>query len=1140
MVDIPVGQYVQVRGRFHRSVHLGRDWDDRATLNTYVATPSVRELALRIAMSIPDPLESRAWSVTGPFGSGKSAFAVFLTDMLARRAPAHPAARAVRQAAKLRIAPLLPVMLVGRRSPLTPALVAALAEALRPISADFAAHVAASHEVDAEGIWRLFEEATGVAKASGLGGLLVIVDELGKFLEHAVLHPGTDDLFVLQHLAEGAARLPGRMLLVTIQHLAFADYLQGASRVQVAEWQKVQGRFTDVAFHLPAEQSLGLLGASLEAEWPTELRLAYQQHVEQVVQSEPLNEASRRLPIGDLLPPCVPLDPITCLLLWPLFRGKMAQNERSLFAFLTSHEPHSFQEFLQTAVWAGGAPPLFRVDQLYDYVATAIGSAALMGDRARHWAEVQHALDRLPAEAPPLAASVVKAIALIGLYGMPVGLKPTRETLALALGDEVATNEALAFLDRHSFVVHRRHQGDYALWEGSDVDLEACLEQALQRVGGGALAERIARVVPPRPWLARAHYIRTGTLRYFDVKVIDGVEASIGQLLERACSQARGDGVIVFVLSGPTTNREALMAAAQAFSQQVGNDHALCLIAFPTPVAGLEEATIELEAWRWISEYEPALARDPVARQEVRARLTAAQERLGRLVGRVLGLPGHPFEPQASEWVHSGIRQPPRSARAFSRWLSELCDAVFNKAPILRNELLNRSQLSSAAAKARRNLLEAMILHEDKLRLGLVGAPPEATMYDAVLHAGGFHQCREGVWAFGVPHVDWLPAWEAVQQFLLDAVEAPQPVPALMSVLQHAPYGLRSGPIPVVLLAILLAQRDEIALYEQGTFLPELRIEAMERLLRKPEDFTVRLFRPSEATREVLRALSRVMTASGAGAEGDARDQLVAVVKPLVVFAGQLAPYARQTRRFDDPVVADVRQILLRASDPYALVFHDLPDAFGLSLAIPENAEELARRLQAVIRALEGAYPALLGEIEAAVCETFGLAGRGHEAADQLRQRAARLSSYATDRRLATLLREAVRHTSDWREGLGRVIADGVPPSQWKDADVVTFHTRLEVLTSDFTRLEELAAEHRRTHGATIVRVGILNGRFEEARTILSVPSETEPAVDALLERVGRALDEAASDPDSRRVRVAALARALARELAAQTERDAP
>src|SRR5207249_905992 len=61
---------------------------------------------------------------------------------------------------------------------------------------------------------------------------------------------------------------------------------------------------------------------------------------------------------------CYPLHPLTALILGPLFR-QLAQNERSLFAFLASSEPFGFQEFLRQTTLLDGA---YRLDHLYDYV----------------------------------------------------------------------------------------------------------------------------------------------------------------------------------------------------------------------------------------------------------------------------------------------------------------------------------------------------------------------------------------------------------------------------------------------------------------------------------------------------------------------------------------------------------------------------------------------------------------------------------------------------------------------------------------------------------------------------------------------------------------------------------------------------
>jgi hypothetical protein len=1129
-----IGQFVAVRGRFHRSVNVARDQGSASSLKGYLATPSVRELALRIAESFREPGGSRAWSITGPFGSGKSAFGVFLADALCRDRPTHPGAVRIRRAARLGASHLLPVVAVGRRARLAPALLGSLAEATDACDPRLAAMIRASRDPDAAEVLRLFEEARDRAVGAGFAGLLVLVDELGKFLEHAALHPSEDDLFVLQYLAEGAARSPGSLLLVTIQHSAFADYLRSATPVQAAEWQKVQGRFADVAFYLPPEQMLQLLGASLATRWPADLDAAYRRVLGRALDSSVLAESAKRLSLRDLLPPCVPFDPIVALLLWPLFRSKMAQNERSLFAFLGSREPFGLQEFLETEEWAGGDPPLYRVDRLHDYVVSAIGSAALLGDRARQWAEAEQALARLPADAPAFAAPVVKAVALVGLYGPSVGIRPDRQTIELALGGGPAVGEAIDYLVEKSILVPRRHRGDFAIWEGSDLDLDACFGDAVRRLAGAGPVEQLERIVRPRPWVARAHYIETGTLRHFDVRLADGDPDGLPGELARIAADSQADGTVVFVIGGRPGDRQRLLDLALEVTAAGDPKLGPQVVAVPKPMEGLAESALELEAWQWVRDNEPALVHDRVARDEVRARVSAARELLERRLGRVLGLPGFPFEATASDWIHGGDLQPPRTSREFTRWLSALCDRAFDRAPLLRNELLNRTQLSSSAAKARRNLLDAMLEHEHTQRLGFAGSPPEATMYESLLLAGGFHRQQSGGWTFGRPDGDWRHVWSEIEAFLAETSGGPRPVDELVARLRRPPFGLRDGPIPVVLLAALLAARDEVALYEQGTFLPDPRIEAVERLLRKPSDFWLRRFRLDDSTRRVLADLRSVVLRGQPDVHHG--DRLVSVVRPLVAIAARLTPYARATRRFDDPTVVAIREALLRATDPFALVFEDLPRAVGVSIGEPGGTEMLAQQLGAAVDALERAYPTLLDEVEAAVRQALGLAGVGAAVAEELRARAEPLKDYSADVRLTAFVREATRRTSDWREGIGRVVLDGQPPSHWRDLDVVTFRTRLQLLAAGFIRLEELAREHRRSPGAIVVRVDILNGRFEEVRALLTVAPEAESDVSAIDEAIGKALGPAGVDVDRRGVRLAALARAIAREAAAVEE----
>ena len=92
---------VEVGRRFQRSVNLDRDTGSPDALNGYVVTPAVRRALSQITGGLGDAAGDRAWTLVGPYGSGKSAFAVFLADLLSPNgSPAGEAARSLLDGAR--------------------------------------------------------------------------------------------------------------------------------------------------------------------------------------------------------------------------------------------------------------------------------------------------------------------------------------------------------------------------------------------------------------------------------------------------------------------------------------------------------------------------------------------------------------------------------------------------------------------------------------------------------------------------------------------------------------------------------------------------------------------------------------------------------------------------------------------------------------------------------------------------------------------------------------------------------------------------------------------------------------------------------------------------------------------------------
>lgn len=72
---------VTVAPRFTRAVSLDRDVRLASAVEGYVITTTAQSVLNRFARALREPAGHRAWTLTGPYGSGKSAFAVFVANL---------------------------------------------------------------------------------------------------------------------------------------------------------------------------------------------------------------------------------------------------------------------------------------------------------------------------------------------------------------------------------------------------------------------------------------------------------------------------------------------------------------------------------------------------------------------------------------------------------------------------------------------------------------------------------------------------------------------------------------------------------------------------------------------------------------------------------------------------------------------------------------------------------------------------------------------------------------------------------------------------------------------------------------------------------------------------------------------------
>ena len=77
-----LNEFVTIAPRYTRSVNLERDIGDESAVTGYVLTPVGIDFLKRVQRAVAGAPGPRAWSITGPYGTGKSAFVLFLANLL--------------------------------------------------------------------------------------------------------------------------------------------------------------------------------------------------------------------------------------------------------------------------------------------------------------------------------------------------------------------------------------------------------------------------------------------------------------------------------------------------------------------------------------------------------------------------------------------------------------------------------------------------------------------------------------------------------------------------------------------------------------------------------------------------------------------------------------------------------------------------------------------------------------------------------------------------------------------------------------------------------------------------------------------------------------------------------------------------
>ncbi|MEH6626560.1 MAG: hypothetical protein V7739_08950 [Motiliproteus sp.] len=874
-------------------------------------------------------------------------------------------------------------------------------------------------------------------------GIVLLLDEMGKALDY--LSKENKDLHLFQSLADIVQQSESPVILIGFLHQAFTDYARNKDASAQKEWGKIQGRYRDLSYNPSIDESLILVGESIkiDSKLSNQIINRHKELVGQALKSFPQKNRN-----SAALENTLPLDPIVSLLLGPISRRRFSQNERSIFGFLASQEPLGFRDFLLTN-YTNSKPSLelYQPEQLWDYLHHNLHHLITTSHDSKAWLEGCDAIHRAEQKGKEIHVSITKVIALLTIFGFHHHLHAKEEFIIDYFKARGATDDIKQSIDdlkQWSIIIYRQNYDALFVFQGSDIDINSRVVERIESISHGVNWTEICE--NSQNILATAHYHKTGTMRWANIQLVKKIDPS--QLEQAKNPPLTGDKFLSFILS--TTPIDNNIRKLSEKTPHIA-------ISSPKSLESLKSAAIELIALQQILKGDEKIQHDLIAKREINNRIVLATKNLDNaLIGAF----------KTADWHHQGKAL---KARPLSVHASQIADEIYCSSPIVQNELVNRSKPSGSANTAIRKLMFAMLKNGETKDLGFDENlfPPEKAIYLSCIKSKGWHQKTTEGYLFpskwSKKNRDGNPDIYELMRDGIDFIKSSNEIVTLAQLYTRwmaPPFGLTAGLCRVYGMALLKAMDGQVAFYDQDStkqflFIPELDEVLVEKVYKHPAEAGVRYFHISDIQTHLLDTLAKATI-------GDTKtnDSILGIAKHIVKIVHTLPAWVKKTSGDSFSGGANTKNLstqartfrnkVIKANDPYNLILEELPLIFNLNINDKGIDKKLSKSLKSVLSELEGQHGLLLSAFEKIITNNLSA-----NLDQDLKTRCKKVSRNKQRPNISELAKRII-DVIDQKDGIEKVInlAIGASEKNWTDVNIRNGLDELENLCTQFRRIE--------------------------------------------------------------------------------------
>lgn len=630
----------------------------------------------------------------------------------------------------------------------------------------------------------------------GYAGVYIVFDEFSKFIEGIDGTNAGNTMKLLQDMCELAEDSSNAQIYITmVAHKSIKEYGKYLSPEIINAFTGIEGRILEKFFVTSSKNNYELIKSAIVKNQDMLMAVP---GIEKTFGADNLkdyyNIPAFRSNFSEndfesiILKGCYPLNPIAAYLLLNVSE-KVAQNERTLFTFISNDEPHSLARYIsehdKAKGWTVGA------DLVYDYFSSLFKKE--VSNELVHgiWLGAEYAISKCT-DAEEI--KLLKTLALIQIVNKGDELPANEKYLALA-GALIDGNETLKALSDKKLIYKKSSIDAYVFKTRAGSELKAELKKHRELKGSNcnyskALQEITGKhFVIPRKYNTEKMMTRYFRHEYMDVDTFMSL-ADASVLFEK---EDAADGKVISLYS---FEKYSVVDVKSHFKEL--NCKKL-IIVLPKGKFDSAKALKDFEILQEIRVDQAFINSNEVMKREI----PLLEEDIVKEVEDQVADIYSDNNAKILFWSKEKLKVEDISKEENA--VNICCDEIYFKTPRINNEIINRAHITTTQTKKTRlNIIDAILNKKDTPDF-YAGTNQEATIYRAL-----FDKSEVKIFETdnGIAEINKL-----LDEFISLCYDNKTEFSKIINKLTSEPYGMRMGVLPIYLAKVIAKRKEDLIVY---------------------------------------------------------------------------------------------------------------------------------------------------------------------------------------------------------------------------------------------------------------------------------------------------------------------------------------